>query len=69
MLVQCLSCLFYRLIDATTRGRRPHDLGDAHVRRLAVIGRHSAAHIAFGDDAYELEVLFVLNHGRTAATR
>ncbi len=69
MLVQCLSYPFYRLIYATTRRRRPHDLVDANVRRLAVIGRHSAAHISFGDDAYELEVLLVLNHGRTAATR
>ena len=69
MLVQCLSCDFHRLIYATTRGRRPHDLVDANVRRLAVIGRHPAAHVSFGDDAYELEVLLVLNDGRTAAAR
>ena len=69
MLVQCLSCAFNRLISATTRGRRPHDLVDANVRRVAVIGRHSAAYVPFGHDAYELEVLFVLDHGRTTAAR
>lgn len=69
VLEQCLTCAFYRLIDPAARGRRPHDLVDANVRRLAVIGRHPAAHVSFGDHAYELQVLCVLNHGRTAATR
>ena len=69
MLAQCLSCDVNRLISATTRGRRPHDLVHAYVRRLAVIGRHAAAYVSFGDDAYELEVLCVLDHGRTAAAR
>ena len=69
MLVQCLSCALNRLISATTRGRRPHDLAYANIRCVAVIGRHSAAYVSFGHDAYELEVLFVLDHGRTAAAR
>jgi hypothetical protein len=55
------------LIRSTTRRRGTHDVFDANFGSAPVIRRHAAAHVAFGNDADQLEVFCVLNHGRAAA--
>jgi hypothetical protein len=67
MLVELPARCFNRLIRATTRRRGAHDLFDAHFGSTAVISRHAATHVAFGDDADQLEVFCIRNHGRAAA--
>jgi hypothetical protein len=67
MLVEFSARVFNWLIRATTRRRGTHDLFDAYLRRAPVISRHAATHVALGDDADQLEVFCILNHGRAAA--
>ena len=67
MLVELPARLFNRLMRATTRRRRVHDLVDAHVGCVTVISHHAATHVAFGDDADQLEIFGVRNHRRAAA--
>jgi len=67
MLVEFPPCFCNRLIRATTRRRRTHDLVDANFGSTAVISRHVATHVALGDDADQLEVFGILNHRRAAA--
>ena len=57
------------LMRATTRRRRTHDLFDANLGSMSVISHHAATHVAFGDDADQLEVCGVRNHRRAAAAR
>jgi hypothetical protein len=66
MLVEFPARFFNGLIRATTRRRGTHDLFDANFGSTAVISRHPATHVALGDDADQLEVLCILNHGRAA---
>ena len=56
-----------RLICATTRRRGSHDLFHADFRGVAVISRHAATDVAFGDNADQLEVLLIFNDRRAAA--
>lgn len=67
LLVEFPARFFDRLIHATTRGRRAHDLGDAHIAGMAVASRHPATHIALGDDAHEPEVIPAFDY-RSATT-
>jgi hypothetical protein len=66
MLIEFSASFFNRLICATTRRRGTHDLFDAYLRSALVISRHAATHVALGNDADELEVLCILDHGRAA---
>ncbi|MDO8632377.1 MAG: hypothetical protein Q7R41_17990 [Phycisphaerales bacterium] len=67
MIVEFAARFFDRLICATTSRRGSHDLFDANFRSMAVIGRHAATDVALGDDADQLEGLYILNHRRAAA--
>jgi len=69
MLMEFPARFFNWLIRATTRGRGTHDLLDANLGSTAVISRHAATHVALGDDADQLEVFCVFNHGRAATAR
>jgi hypothetical protein len=67
MLVEFPARYFNWLIRATARRRGTHDLFDANFGSTAVISRHAATHVTLGDDADQLEVFCILNHGRAAA--
>ena len=67
MIVELSARVFHRLIRATTRRRGAHDLIDPHVRSAPVVSGHAATHVAFGDDADQLEFFCILNHRRAAA--
>ena len=67
MLVEFPAPFFNRLICATASRGGAHDLFDANVGRMSVIGDHAAAHVAFGDHADQLEAFGVRNHRRAAA--
>jgi len=66
MLMEFPARFFNWLIRATTRRRGSHDLFYANFGSTAVISRHAATHVALGDDADQLEVFCILNHGRAA---
>ena len=67
MLVEFPARCFNRLIRAATGSRGSHDLFDANFRSVPLISRRAATHVALGDDADQLEVFCILNHGRAAA--
>jgi len=55
MLVEFPARFFNWLIRATTHRRGTHDLCDANFRSAPVTSRHTATHVALGDDADQLE--------------
>ena len=63
MFVEFPSRFFNRLARTTTGRQGSHDLFDAHVRNAPVTSLHAATHVALGDDADQLEVFCILNHG------
>ena len=67
MLVEFASRFVNWLIRPATGRPRPHDLLDAHVRRMAVISGHAATDVTLGDNADQLEAFGILNHRRAAA--
>jgi hypothetical protein len=67
MLEEFPAPFFNRLICATASRRGAHDLFDANLGSMSVISHHAATHVAFGDDADQLEVFGVRNHRRAAA--
>lgn len=68
MLVEFPTRFFNWLISATTRRRGTHDLFDTHFRSAPIISDHTATHVTLRDDTDQLEVFYILNHGRAAAT-
>jgi hypothetical protein len=67
MLVELPARFFNRLLGATTRRRGTHDLSDADFGSTPIMSCHAATHVALGDDADQLECLYILNHRRAAA--
>ena len=67
MLVEFASRFVNWLVHPATGRPEPPDLFDANVRRLAVISRHAATHVALGDNADQCETFYILNHRRAAA--
>jgi hypothetical protein len=67
MLVELPARFLNRLLCATTRRRGTHDLSDANFGSPPVMSCHATTHVALGDDAHQLEVQCILNHGRAAA--
>lgn len=61
VLVELPARCFDRRIRRTAGRRGSHDLCDGHVGRTAIVRRHPATHIAFGDDADERKVRRILD--------
>lgn len=55
------------LVYATTGRHGPHDLFDANVGSIAVLGNHAATDIAFRDDADQFEGFCILDDRRATA--
>jgi hypothetical protein len=53
---------FERVIRAAASRCGTHNISDAHVGRLTVLGSHMVTDVALGHDADEIEILFILNH-------
>ena len=65
--VQFPARFFNRLVRAATRREGTHDLFHANLQSPLVLRRHAATYIAFRDNADQLEVLRIGDHGRATA--
>lgn len=62
MFVEFPTRYFNGLARTTTGKQGPHDLSGAHAQSEPVISRHTAPHVALGDDADQQKVFSILNH-------